>query len=149
MTGSEQEQEGCDRHLGTVRCVCVSVCICVCMRTRVAGSYLHNLSVAMCGSSEHVLCALLRALACWCSFLWVCVLATHWVLSRILGGVPVQWQVIFTPAGFPGSLGLLNLLLCPAQPSPQAFCPCPSFYLEKVASPPLAVWMPRLWGRAW
>lgn len=73
MTGSEQEQEG---RAGVRAQGAVHTCL--------EGTLLH-ISVCVCVP----VCVVVCFVVCSCSFLWACVSVTHWVLSRVLKGVPV------------------------------------------------------------
>lgn len=87
MNGSEQELDGSNRQSGTER----YTCLCAHMCSWRAYCWIHvsaHFCVVICGPLMS-LCAFVYALAYLCSFLWVCVLATHRALFRVLEGVPV------------------------------------------------------------
>lgn len=115
-----------------MRCACMCVHVCTYPWRACCWFILSaQLCVAVWGPLSMSLCALLGALACSCTFLWVCVLAAHRALSRGLQGVPVGWQVLLSPR-ISCPLEFLSLLPCLVLPSLQASCLCLSLYLRKL-----------------
>lgn len=103
------------------RCVCTSLCV---------------------GPLSVSLCALLGALGCSCTFLWV--------LSKVLGGVPVRWQVMVYPSriawppGIPESYALPSSALSPGFLSLSL-----SLHGGSCVSPRGCVGAHCCWGGAW